>query len=345
MDSSLSSKVAYYTGLLCPEMEGISKELFSLASHFESTILGISNLQGVKIDFKKKVFGFPAKWYYLSRLVTFMMSGIHKINHIYDSLDNWVYLSSIIPKRTILTAVTGNVSLPLRFYKKLDYIVVDNEAKRQILIEKGIDPSKIKIIYPGIELDAFLNLKGPTKHSSFTVLFASAPPTKKELYLRGVFDLLCAAESLPYIKFIFVWRPWGDTLDWIKSEIKKRKLDNLTLITTRLRNIEEIYKKAHVIVAPFKENGGKSCPTSVIEGLAAGRPAVLGPGVGIRDIIVKKGTGISFDGCSGLCESILTVMRNYDDFSRNTKDVARELFSLENFIKSYQQLYMRLLYE
>ena len=342
MDSRLPVRIAYYTGWLMPEMEGISKEVFALAKHFNSTIIGISNLQPLKIDFQNRIFGFSTKWYYFARFLAFIMSKIHKINHIYDSLDNWIYLSSISSKKIILTGVVGNGSLPLKYYQKVAFLVVDSEERRNELVQKGFSRAKIKVIYPGINLKPFLEVPPPASMRPFRVLFASSPPTREELESRGVFDLLMAAGKLPDAEFVFLWRPWGNSLQRVKKEIKNRGLKNVRLISEKVQDVRQFYSECHVVVAPFKENGGKSCPTSIIEALASGRPVILGPGVGIKKLVREEGVGIYYEG-SGLCEAIQILRDNWENFAFRARDFAQEFFSIETFINTYHRLYQEVL--
>ncbi len=339
MDSRLPARIIYFTGWLAPEMEGISKEVFTLASHFKAPVIGISKLQPFKMDLARKAFGFSAKRYYLAKSVTFMLSRLFKIVHVYDSLDNWIYLSSV-PKNTILTGVVGEGTLPIKLYRKMAFVVVDDEEKRLRLIKRGIDPEKIKIIYPGIDIKPYLKVPQPPPASPFRVLFASSPPTSEELKPRGVFDLLEAAARLPKIEFIFLWRPWGDSFPKIKGEIEKRGLRNVRLIYKKIQDIKKYYKDCHVVIAPFREGGGKTCPTSILEALASGRPVILGPGVGIGKLVEERGAGLYYKDFNIIHEAIQKAKEKWEALSAQTRQLVQDFFSMETFIKQYQKLYV-----
>ena len=337
----MPTSIAYYTGWLKPDMEGVSKELFVLARHFSGTVIGISVLQDLKLDFRGRTIGFSSKWYYLARLLVFISSRIHRINHIYDRLDNWIYVSST-SKNSILTGVAGEATLPLNYYNRMSFIVVDNEEQRKALLKSGIEQEKIKVIYPGIELEPLLEVPNQKQNDDFTVLFASSPPTIKELAARGVFELLEAAEKLPEIRFIFLWRPWGDSFFKIKKEIKDRGLRNIQLIYKKIKDMRELYCKCHVVIAPFKKDGGKSCPTSIMEALACGRPVIVGPGVGIKGLIDEYGVGLSYED-GDLIETIKLMKSNWSYFTSQTRDIAQQFFSREKFINEYDKLYQEVL--
>ena len=341
MDCCMPMSVVYYTGWLEPDMEGISKELFTLAGHFKGTVVGISDLQSFKLDIRNKIIGFSNKWYYLAKLFVLITSRMHRINHIYDRLDNWIYISSI-SKNSILTSVTGEATLPFQYYKRFSFIVVDNENQQRSLIKKGLGQEKVKVIYPGIDLKQFLDVPSEKPRKDFTVLFASSPPTIKELETRGVFDLLDAAQRLTEVRFVFLWRPWGDSFFKIKEEVKNRGLRNIQLIHEKIKDMRELYSKCHVVIAPFKKDGGKSCPTSIMEALACGRPVIVGPGVGIRDLINKYRAGLSYDD-NNLVESIRIVENYWDHFASRTRYVAQKFFSKEKFINEYAKLYKEVL--
>jgi len=194
-------------------------------------------------------------------------------------LDSWLYLSSISSRKTILTGVLGKGDLPLKYYYRMAYIVVDNEENRKNLTDRGL---------PVLEIPPSASIE------PFRILFASSPPTIKELRSRGVYGLLEAAESLSDVEFVFLWRPWGDSLHKIEEEIQKRRLKNVRLIPEKVQDMRKFCAECHVVVAPFRENGGKSCPTSVIEAFASGRLVILGPGVGIRGLVQRNGVGVSY---------------------------------------------------
>ena len=342
MDSRLPARIIYFTGWLAPEMEGISKEVFTLASHFKAPVIGISKLQPFKMDLARKAFGFSAKRYYLAKSVTFMLSRLFKIVHVYDSLDNWIYLSSV-PKNTILTGVVGEGTLPIKLYRKMAFVVVDDEEKRLRLIKRGIDPEKIKIIYPGIDIKPYLEVPQPPPVPPFRVLFASSPPTSEELKPRGVFDLLEAAARLPKIEFIFLWRPWGDSFPKIKEEIEKRGLKNVRLICEKVQDIRKYFKECHAMIAPFREGGGKSCPTSILEALASGRPVILGPGVGIEKLIEERGAGLYYNDHAQLPSLIERLSKEWEGYNSKARELALNFFSKEKFISSYYQIYKQIL--
>lgn len=341
----MSMRIAYYTGWLRPEMEGTSREVFPLAEYFGANfILGLSKHESFRIIWKKRAFGFNPKAYIALKLSLPILERTQQLSHIYDTLGCWHYLRNLGNRPLILTATSGRQPLPLHLYKKVSAFVVDSEHRLNEMIQLGFPRHKLKIIYPGIDIKYFRPPPSPPPIKPFKVLFATAPPTVNELHGRGVWQILEAAKRLPGFEFILLWRPWGNSLNAVRNRIKELSLSNVTLINKLIPDMRCYYHQVHCVLAPFREGGGKSCPTSILEALACGLPVIVGKGIGIRSLLINEGTSLysGKDG-SGLAEALQSVQQSWETMMIKARKVAERYFSLSRFFNDYKILYRQVI--
>ncbi len=326
-------------------MEGTSREVFTLARHFKARyIIGLSNQQNFRFRMKERAVGFPTKAYPALKLGLPIIERMSDITHIYDALGCWHYLSNLGRRPAVLTAVTGREPLALHFYDHVSAIVVDSEPRYQEMLALGFPPEKLKVIYPGVDTDYFKPADPPPALAPFKVLFATAPPTVSELEGRGVWQILQAAQQLLDCQFILLWRPWGDALSVVRQRIAEMNLANVSLRTGLVEDMRHEYQQAQCVLAPFRANGGKSCPTSVLEACACGLPVVAGEGVGIRDLLIETGAGL-FSGQTPaeLVAALQCLRANRDAMSKASRRLAVELFGATSFVNAYRAVYEQIL--
>ncbi len=337
-------KISYWAGWLLPQMEGISKEVFTLAHHFQpSFIFGLNKNYKFRFNWRQKFIGINIHFYPVFKCFAPFVESMFNITHIYDDLANWFYLKNLGRRPIVLTATTGLKPLSPEFYKKVATIVVDSESRYQELA-KYFPSSKIKIVYPGVDLTCFQPVSVPPCLDKFKVLFASAPATSGELKGRGVWQILKAAALLPQIEFTLIWRPWGNALKVVQDYLIQHPLPNVKLVNQFIPDMAICYQQHHLILAPFAVGGGKPCPTSVVEALACGLPVVVGPGIGIASLLIEQKAGLSA-GSSGetLARAIIECKANWQSMHESARAVAEEYFDLRKTLKKYAQIYQNIL--
>ena len=82
------------------------------------------------------------------------------------------------------------------------------------------------------------------------------------------------------------------------------------------------------------------CPTSAVEGLACGIPALISSKAPFAEFIADHKCGVVFDPTPhGLATAVDAAMAQYGGLSRNAVRVAREYFSLEKLVKRMAWVY------
>ena len=108
-------------------------------------------------------------------------------------------------------------------------------------------------------------------------------------------------------------------------------------------SLEELWLDAHAVVAPFRNSAKrKSVPNSVIEGLAAGRPAIVTDAVPIADWIEAYQAGVVCEPTGeGLAAAVTAVRNDYATMADNAATHGIE-FSVDRFRRAYLEVYRRI---
>ena len=320
----MRKRIAYFVQNYRPESEAVSKEVKILSDSFNSSVFDMS-------------FRNPLNYPRLLRL-PFLSRDI---SHIYTSLGDRPYLTLLRRKPIILTgsssARKGKIESQLRYYSKLSMVVVESERQRSILYELGVDDDKIKLIYPGINLDEFSHK--PSLTEGFTVLFASSPPREELFDSRGINLLLSLAGEEKSLRFIFLWRK--TCYDLLRRKIEGMQLSNVEVVNEIVGDMNEYYAKANCTITPFMNyDDHKPVPRSLIESLAAGKPVLVSNRVGISNMIEEERCGVVFEpDPESLIKAVSELRSKYKTYQKNTGKPAEKYFSKKGFITSYEELY------
>jgi hypothetical protein len=103
-----------------------------------------------------------------------------------------------------------------------------------------------------------------------------------------------------------------------------------------------MYARAHATIAAFAPGAGKSVPTFILEGLAAGRP-FIGTGPQLAEIGRVTGAGLSSDRTvQSLSAAVDGIRDAWPELSARARDAADTLFGVRRFRAEYDALYREL---
>jgi glycosyltransferase involved in cell wall biosynthesis len=106
----------------------------------------------------------------------------------------------------------------------------------------------------------------------------------------------------------------------------------------------EIYQGVHAVASFYADGFGKSCPNSIVEGLACGIPALVSDTCGIAGLIADHGAGIAAPREPGEIAAAVDRMRStHRAFSRAARELAETTFAMDRFLDEYATLYGTLL--
>ncbi len=341
------AKAFFLCGAYNPVNEAVSKQINHLSSLFQSRIIySLGQFQKRESDLDKQVFKqnpLSHKWKYPILSKFYQMKT--DIVHIFYSLSHDPFLKRLKGEKIVYT-VLNNDEGSIENLKKVSCFVFECERDKKFFEEyfnsRGLKDFNTKLIYPGINLKEWDSIPPKEKSKEFTILFSSMPIEKSYIKARGVNLLISAAANLgEEFKFVLLNRMPNkhiyDELGTIPS--------NVSILSDDIGDIKDYYKNADAIILPFTQTSlNKSCPLSMIESLASGRPVILTEHVGAASVIKKYKTGIiSKAESDDLCKNIKLLKENYDTYKSNTKKCAEENFSLDTFLRSYQKIYSEIL--
>jgi glycosyltransferase involved in cell wall biosynthesis len=340
-------RIAYWTtSCLEPEIEAVSKEVFQLAEHFAGTFLfGISPHYVVRASWERRYLGFHPKFDLLLRLLIPALEQTCDVSHVYGEATPWIYYKSLHSKPIILT-IASEKGLPRRdFIDRCQKVIVQTHSYYKKLCDLGIDPGKIELLYPGVDLTKFRpRMRNRTPNDRPKILFASSPRSAAEMSSRGVYLLLETARRYDSALFHLLYRAWrggysslAETEKWLAAN----NVETVTLTSSVVENIYETYLEYDFTVIPFTvPDGGKECPLSAVEGLACGLPVLISSATPFAEFVAKHRCGVVFDpNPSGLIRAIELAQEKYAELSNNAVEAAQQFFSQARFLRRMDEIY------
>ena len=168
--------------------------------------------------------------------------------------------------------------------------------------------------------------------------------------LREMLDFFIAAKSvIPNAHFLILTHVDREMAGKIRGE-KGLSSEDVSIDEAEFNDMPEYINLADVGIFFIKPVFSKrsSCPTKFAEYLACGLPVVINSGIGDTDNIVKeRKLGIvinEFNRYSYLfgLRELSVLMKEKDLLAERSRRTAEELFSLENGISRYLEIYRRL---
>ncbi|MBS3159187.1 glycosyltransferase family 4 protein [Candidatus Woesearchaeota archaeon] len=323
----MQKKINYVVQDYLPKHEAISREVYLLRNSFNSIVvdtLSVKNNADVNFNYKR------------NPLLIFKINKILKDSiHVYTSFGDRFHLC-LINKKIILTgagpANKEKIIKTSKYYKKINKFVVQSFMDKELLLDAGVDDSKIVLIYPGV-LDTFNYNLGDNER--FTFLFASSCLEKKQFYSKGIDLLIKIAKEREDIDFIFLWR------NMFYDELTKKvmNLKNIKIINHSV-NMNEYLGKVNAMILPaLTSENVKQIPHSLVESLYAGKPVLTTNVLGISEIIRKDDLGlVSNPNYEELIRNIdLIKQRRFDPLVLKSK--ALQYFNVNRFLEEHRRLY------
>jgi len=196
----------------------------------------------------------------------------------------------------------------IEFLQKASLVISISEFTKNILIERGIEESKIKVIHYGIDTDKFKPVKGDKLKKVFsggsvllTVTRLSASERYKG-YDRVIEVLPKLKEDFSDIKYIIV----GDGDDktrviQLSQRLNVKDAVILAGVITDEDNLVEYYNLCNVYVMPsefsISKNRiiGEGLGMVYLEAAACGKPVIAGKGGGCQEAVKDGVTGFLVD--------------------------------------------------
>ena len=237
-----------------------------------------------------------------------------------------------------------------------DAVVVNSKAVKDHLINEGISPRKLNVIYNGLDLE---RLKPKTKNHSeiceklglpvdenikFVTLVANLRHQVKNqpMFLRAAQKV---SKKFPNAHFVIAGE--GE----LKGDLEKLAVElgvsQNTHFTGRCEMIAELLSISYACVLCSLAEGFSN---SILEYMAAAKPVVATDVGGAREAITEGKTGflVESDDDETMAQRLIDLLENEEkarDFGAVGKKVVEEKFSVAAQLRQTQELYQRILNE
>ena len=264
---------------------------------------------------------------YLRKTKSFCLLHSKEINHKIDSLLN---------KRLIKST------------NKADYIIANSNFTKDLAIKVGIDPSKLHIIFPGIEkpklVENVIKIKAEKIFGeSFPKIITVARLDKRKGHDKILMLIKNLKPKFPKIKYVSIG--FGDEENSLLKLSKELCLEKEVIF---LKNIDHNLKtaliaEANLFLMPSRidKKSVEGFGISFIEAASYGVASIGGKDGGASDAIAHNKTGLICDGnnLNSIYDSVIDFFQNekFIKFGKNSKKFS-EKFYWNNIVKSYLKL-------
>lgn len=195
------------------------------------------------------------------------------------------------------------VSKPLEFFQgskyrspKVDRLVADSEAVRQILIRTGrVKPEKIAVVYDEVDLQRYHPAVdgakvraeyGVTGSELFCGLIGNYAPWRgQEYFLQAIAQLKSVYPEFHRLKFLLV----GKETDSLKPRVQELGLESCVQFTGFRQDLERVVAALDVVVNC--SYAVESLPGSITIAMAMGKPVIATAIAGSPELVEEGLTG------------------------------------------------------
>jgi glycosyltransferase involved in cell wall biosynthesis len=233
---------------------------------------------------------------------------------------------------------------------RMDYICGNSQAVIEDLLEEGVAPDQLRLIYNGISLDTFRPVGerntvraslGISEHALVFVMVANLIPYKGHSDLIKAFTLI--ADQLP-AGWVCLCAGRDDGIGLaLREQVGKQGFhDNIRFVGSR-RDIADILCAADIGILCSHEEGFSN---AVIEGMACGLPMVVSDVGGNSEAVVHDRTGFVVPAKDAQTLAQALVKLALDEETRQAmgklgRQRVEQNFSMTTCIDRYVSLYHR----
>ncbi len=229
-----------------------------------------------------------------------------------------------------VTADAGRAEPPGWLRRRAVFVVTQARAARTAGTWRD---ARVVEIRPGVDLSHIRPAPPPSPDIPPTLLMASAPWTRGQFRSKGVVLLLKTLRRRPDLRLILLWRGWH--LGYLRRLVARAGVGDRVEIVDHRVDVNEFLARAHAVVLLARSSRlVKAWPHSLVEGLAAGRPALASEAIPISDEIRKLDAGEVLGAWTpdALDAAIRRLLR------REVRFDVRVAFAPERMVEAYRTL-------
>lgn len=232
-----------------------------------------------------------------------------------------------------------------KLFKQTNVITAVSPTISQELMEYGIDPEEVEVVWNGVDEKVFSPPVQENVDPKY-ILFTGRLWARK-----GLFDLIESAQilksSIPNIKLIVCGN--GPLLPKLKEQVHRKCLDDNIEFLGRVSREEllRVYQNATMQIVPSIYEG---LPTVILEGMSCGLPIIATDIGGSRDIIKDGQSGLLVPPASpkSLASAMKTLWTNDKlrrQLGKNARRTILSRFTWDNITNNFLEIYNRAVIE
>ena len=231
-----------------------------------------------------------------------------------------------------------------------DLIVANAEAvKQDVLRQELVEPSKVRVVYNGIDPSPYVFTADPALRASLGVPEAArvVGVVANLIPYKGHRDFLHACRAIRQrqagITFLLIGDgPCRGELEGLARDLGLEK--DVRFLGTR-RDIPQLLALMDVVVLPSLEEG---LPNAILEAMAAGKAVVATQVGGVPEAVVQGETGLLVPpgDPQALADAVLLLLADRplaEAMGRAGRDRVAKMFGLDRMIRETEALYQEVL--
>lgn len=258
-----------------------------------------------------------------------------------------------------LASMKSKEPLGYRLYRKAedflsrfaDWAVPNSEAGREHLMQRGIDPSRIVVIYNGVDLNRLTandqavqrvkqRLGVPSGGNVVGIMARLFPQKDHSTFLKAA---ALINEVIPDTRFAIVGN--GPLRSYLEDLNQELGLATKTVFFGEQPDVGTYLSTFDIAVTTSESEG---CSNSVLEAMAMGKPVVATDVGGNRELVSHGETGllVPFGDAQAVAEAILYLIRHPQEaraMGQRAQNRITTQFSTEHMVHQYQALYEKTL--
>ena len=235
--------------------------------------------------------------------------------------------------------------------KFADSVIPNSVAGRDYLLQRGLDESRIKVIYNGISLRRLASNEtsirrvkekiGVTPGGKIVGMLARLFTVKDPAtFLRGA---ALVSQAMPETKFALVGD--GPMRGELETLVRQLDLASKVVFCGEQRDVGDYLSAFDISVLTSNTEG---CSNAILEAMALGKPVVCTDVGGNRELVNHGETGLLVPpgDAKALAEAIISLLSNQkilENMATNAKRSFDGRFSMEKMVEQYQALYKEIL--
>lgn len=228
-----------------------------------------------------------------------------------------------------------------------DCSVANSEAGKRYLIERGINPSRVKVIYNGINLnrlnaadekvDEIRHKLGVSPTGKIVGMIATMFPVKNHTMFLNAAARIC--HFIPDVRLALVGSgPLHSNLERLACDLG---LESKVIFFGDQRDVGAYLKAFDIAVLTSDTEG---CSNFLLEAMALGKPIVATDAGGNRELVYNGANGVLVPprDAEALADAIINLLNNpalAQSMGQAGKERVTTQFSLENMVSQYESLY------